>query len=70
MTEVVKTVHVTSVLQDAYENTLLVGCLLCEQCSGQTPRLPPGFFAKLQLHQGSTHRREHDWPLRVPDMGE
>lgn len=54
----------------AYENRLLVGCLLGERCSGQTPRLPQGFSVKLQLQQGSTHRRGHDWPSSEPDMGE
>lgn len=60
--------HVTSAVWDAYEITLLVGCLLGEWCSGQTRRLLPDFSLKLQQHLGSTHRREHDWLPRVPDM--
>lgn len=58
---------------DIIEHTgtpLLVGCLLGEQCSSQTLHLPQYFSVKLQLHQGSTHRHEHDWPLRAPDMEE
>lgn len=34
-------------MQHAQENTLPVGCLLGELCSGQTPRLPEGFSVKL-----------------------
>lgn len=60
--------HVTSAVLDTYENTLLVGCLLGERCSAATLHLPRGFSVKLQLRQGSTHRRVRDWPLHVPDM--
>lgn len=49
---------------------VLVGCLLGERCNGQKHRLMTSSFSKPQRHQDSTHKREHDWLVRAPDMEE